>query len=41
MAFQVYINGIAQGAIVAPDYRSARIAAKKLHRVSCDVIGSR
>lgn len=37
----VYINGEASGTIDAPSYAAARLAARKLYRVSCDVIGSK
>jgi hypothetical protein len=37
--FQVFINGEEQDAIAAASYAEARRAAKRLYRISCDVIG--
>lgn len=37
--FVVYINGEEAGTVQAPDYQAARLAARRLFRVSCDVIG--
>lgn len=37
----VYINGEEAGTVEATGYAAARAAARKLYRVSCDVIGSK
>ena len=37
--FQVYINGESAGTVEAAGYALARKAARKLFRVSCDIIG--
>lgn len=38
-AYQVFINGTEHAGIYAADYASAKREARKLYRVSCDVIG--
>lgn len=40
MFYRVFINGIESDAIKAGSYAEAKRLAKRLHRVSCDIIGA-
>jgi hypothetical protein len=37
--YLVFINGVEVAGIYAADYAGAKLAAKRLYRVACDVIG--
>lgn len=38
-AYRVFINGVETAGIYAESYQAAKRAAKRMFRVSCDVIG--
>lgn len=41
MSYRVLINGEPAGTIEAASYAAARVAARRLYRVTCDIIGSK